>query len=243
MIPRSIAAVVLLLVAGAPLVGAASAQDAVTQPAPAGGRADQLLVGLVIDADGEPVAAVPVALHRVTGGGGALVDNVTTDDHGRFRIAVPDADPDAVLFVAARYRGELYIGPALRAPFPEDADYVLQVGVEETSAAAIMRATEPAPVAMRPPASPLRWGIAVAVFAALAAVSFLLIRRARGPDARRRLLIRIAELDNAYERDVANGSGADAGAEPDGRNHAAAGSQEEYFERRQELVGRLRALE
>jgi 5-hydroxyisourate hydrolase-like protein (transthyretin family) len=169
------------------------------EPAPAAAAAQgaqTILRGLVIDAQGNPAPGVPIALHRVAEAGGALVAQVTSEADGSFMIPVPDSEPvEAMYFVAARHDGEFYIGPSLRRPFPVDSEYVVQIGVEATSASRMAQGVRPDEVFIRPPSSPWRWGIALTVFIATALFALFLLMRMRGPDPRRRLLIRIAELD------------------------------------------------
>jgi hypothetical protein len=183
-----------------------------------------VLRGVTIGPDGTPAPGVPIALHRVTDTGGALVRDVITDEEGRFTISAGADEPeDALYFVAARYEGGLFIGPTFRPPFPDDSEYVVQVGVDETSAARMARGVSPDQVFVRPPASPWRWGIALGVLVTLAVVCVILLLRMRGPQPRRRILISIAELDE----DHATGETA---------------SEDDYLSRREDLVERLRAL-
>jgi hypothetical protein len=211
-----------LSTAAQPQTGDASAT---ATPASAGGQpGGRVLRGVTIGPDGAPAPGVPIALHRVTETGGALVQDVITDEAGRFAITADDEADDALYFVAARYEGGLYIGPTFRPPFPEDSEYVVQVGVEETSAARMARGVSPDQVFVRPPASPWRWGIAFGVLVTLIVVGIILLLRMRGPEPRRRILISIAELDE---------------------DHAAgetASEEHDYLSRREELVERLRAL-
>jgi hypothetical protein len=199
---------VLLLLALAVGAGAAFAQDAT-------------LRGMVIDAAGEPAAGVPVALHRITDAGGALVDDAVSDADGRFAISVAGDLPDAIYFVAARYGDELYIGPTFRAPFPTAAEYVVQVGVPGTSASALVRGERAGDVVVATPPSLWRWALAAVVLLGIIVVGLLIIARAAGPPDRRRLLIRIARLDEAA-----------AASDPD---------DPEYLLQRERLLDRLRA--
>jgi hypothetical protein len=166
-----------------------------------------VLRGIVLDETGAPSAGVPVALHRITDAGGGLVENATSDEAGRFELRLADEALDAVYFVAARYREELYIGPTFRPPFPEASDYVVQVGLEEASASALLRGTD---VTIAPPPSPWRWALLGVLILAFLIGAAVLVRRVVGPAPRRRLLIRIAELDEAL-------AGSDDQAETDAR--------------------------
>jgi len=232
-VPRSVPQVVSMTLLLIGLLGSGAA-SAAQLPAPAGSPeqavstsqpAPRVLHGITIGPDGQPAADVPIALHLITETGGALVEEVASGVDGRFTIAAPDGPEDALYFVAARYEGELYIGPTFRPPFPTDSEYVVQVGVEETSAARMARGVSPDAVFVRPPASPWRWGIAFAVFVTLALVVTMLLLRARGPQPRRRILIRIAELDEDHEVGGADGA-----------------ADDEYVAQRTELIERLRAL-
>jgi hypothetical protein len=259
-----VAAITGLLAAGATLVEAhpamlaapaaavarlpapGAAQQPGTVPA-AGADSGRLLQGVVIGPDGNVVPGVPIALHRVAESGGAMVDEVGSDSIGRFTINVAEDDPaDALYFVAARYQGELYIGPSFRPPFPEGSEYVVQVGIAETSASRIMSGVDADGVIIRPPASPWRWGIAAVVAAALIGFVVAIIIRARGPGTRRRLLIRVAELDEAHAAEYGAAAGDAAWAEtgvaaaPAARQDDA--THEEYLARRDELIEQIRAL-
>lgn len=161
---------------------------------------DVTVAGRVIDAAGDAVAGQTVVLHRVTPEGGALLAQDTTDTQGMFALAAADATrDDGVFFVAARYEGELYIGPLLRPPLPEPGAYVLQVGVPG-SALSNVGGTLPAAV---PPGSATgssrRWLLILPPLLGLLGLGVWALVRAAGPPARRRLLIRVADLDNEWE--------------------------------------------
>lgn len=181
------------------------------------------LDGRVLDASGRPVDGQAVLLHRVTGGGGASIAADTTDAQGRFSLR-PDATPsaDAVVFAAARYQDEVYVGSMIRAPFEDISDYLLQVGVPANSVSALFNAP---PVAAQPSpggatGSPLRWGLALIPALGLAGVALYMMARRRTPE-RRRVLLAIARLDEEAAQD-----------EP-----------ENYRTERDRLLDRLRAAE
>jgi hypothetical protein len=175
------------------IVAAATLALAALPPRAAAAQ-DLVLRGLVLDERGAPAAGVPVALHRIAETGGALVEEATSDADGRFALHVGEpATSEAIFFVVARYHDELYIGPTFRPPFPADAEYVMHVGVEEASASAITRGA--GQVAVAPPASPWRYALLGLLAVAFVAVAGTALARASGPPARRRLLIRIARLD------------------------------------------------
>ncbi|NIQ56401.1 MAG: hypothetical protein GWN85_23900, partial [Gemmatimonadetes bacterium] len=56
----------------------------------------QELAGVALGPDGEPLAGVPVVLHRVGGGSGAFVATDTTTEEGGFQFAL--AADSAVYF-------------------------------------------------------------------------------------------------------------------------------------------------
>lgn len=232
-----------LLVAGlcAPTPSPAAAMTAGAANTALQAPASQVLNGVVVDAAGNPVAAVPIALHRVVETGGAMVENVASDSAGQFSIRLREDEPTGALyFVAARYEGELFIGPTFRPPFPDGAQYVVQVGLDATSAARMARGVDPGDVFVRPPASPWRWGIAATVLVAVIGLVAVLIVRARGPDTRRRLLIRIAELDEERAAPRADGS-AEGGNAAAVEAPARTSDEGEYRALRDDLLDRLRS--
>jgi hypothetical protein len=187
-------------------------------------RQEQVLRGVVLDETGAPAREVPLGLHRIGEDGGTFVADATSDADGRFEMRVDAAaSAEDIYFVTARYRDELYIGPTFRPPFPQDANYVVQVGLEETSASALMRGA--VGVVVGPPPSPWRWALFGLFAVALLAVGAALLQRAAGPAPRRRLLIRIARLDEEY-----------AGV---GR----AEGLEDYHAERERLLDRLRTVD
>lgn len=157
--------------------------------------------GRVLGPDGKPLGGQSVVLHRVTGSSGLTVASGTSDANGAFllHVADPSAVPDAVYFLAARYKSELYIGDAFKAPFDTSARHEVQVGVAATSARALTTGTT-APDALPQQAAPLdptRSLVWILPALAIAAVLVtMLAGRARMP-SRRRTLIEIARLDEA----------------------------------------------
>jgi hypothetical protein len=167
------------------------------------GIGQQQLKGRVVDPQGKPVPSIEVTMHAVTDVEGGDVGADTTDANGTFQMKVPDV-PNAVIFVAVVYKGELFMGDMLRAPFTLDQDYVVQVGVNPVEIG------PPPPTA--PEVSPEEQkrdrsaGIAVilatlAVIAAL--VSIVLGRRA---PVQRRWLVELARLED----DIATNPNPDA---------------------------------
>lgn len=105
-------ALVLAAAAGAPLYG----------PTP---LAAQQIDGVALGPDGQPLADVPVALHRVGGGAGAFAGSTVTGDDGRFRFLIEDPD-SALYFAAMRYDGRMYIGPAVTGGTADVEGYELR---------------------------------------------------------------------------------------------------------------------
>lgn len=156
--------------------------------APALAAQELVLPGQVLDAAARPVAGLEVMLHLVAADGGALVAQDTTDADGRFELRGLAADGEPLYFVAARYEGELQIGPVLRSPFPAGDDYVLRVGGDPSDAAAAA-AGAPTPRRDR--------SLALIPIAVLLIVGALAMTRAGRPPMRRRLLLRLAEIEEA----------------------------------------------
>lgn len=107
--------------------------------------AAQDLTGVALGPDDAPLAATPVVLHTVGGGGGAFVATDTTDAEGRFRFAL---EPTAagVYFAALRYEDGLYIGPAIEAGAEPVTDYVLRVEPGSEAGAVASALTRPGPM-------------------------------------------------------------------------------------------------
>jgi hypothetical protein len=181
--------------------------------APVAAQNKPVLRGRVL-AGGQPVPNQPVALHRVTNEGqGFTLDTTTTDLAGRFELQMDTLGLPGVLFAAARYQGELYIGQTFRSV--PTSEYQLMVGPDATP----IDLNTPPP-ADNAPVGPdnLRAGLAVIVVGVvLLSLVFGFALRHRVPPERR-LLLEIAELDN--------------------RNVAA--PMATYEEQRAELVRRLR---
>jgi hypothetical protein len=144
--------------------------------APAAAQA-AVLSGRALDGDDRPVQGLEVMLHRVTADGGATIARDTTEADGRFALSADGAAGDPVYFVAARHEGQLQIGPMLRAPFPESG-YVLRIGAGPAGPAA---------------RDPRKAGIVVGILAVLGLAVAWLVR----PPRRRRLLLRLAEIEEA----------------------------------------------
>ena len=180
---------------------------------PAAARAQaNVLAGRVIGPDGEPVAGQSVVLHRVAGGAGATVAQAIADDNGNFalRFDAPDLDSDAAYFVAARWQGELFLGPPFRTPVDSAADYTLQVGVPGTSASVLLGSGQasagPPPQAAAEEPFPYRtWLLLIIPLLVMALATGYFLTRGRGAGRRRRLLLEIAELDETFESELEHG--------------------------------------
>lgn len=172
--------------------------------------------GRVVDSLGVTVPDIEVVLHRVSNAGGARLAEGRTAGDGSFTLRTDtDLEDGTVYFVAARLGEHLYIGPFLRPPLPE-APYVIalagqpmNVGSSTPTAAAVEPVTPSSAMRpqVRPPVSPRRWWLMILPAIGLTMLAFYLAVRARGPSSRRRLLIRIAELELAAEGGDANAAG------------------------------------
>lgn len=90
--------------------------------------AEQRLVGQVVH-DGQPLAEVPVVLHRVTPDEAAPWAQTVTDEAGTFRfplVAVPGAE-FTLFFVTADYLSVRYFGHPINPDQPPASDYVVAV--------------------------------------------------------------------------------------------------------------------
>ena len=182
------------------------------------------VTGRVVGPDGAPVPGQTVVLHRVTADGGTLLGEATSDRDGRFLVAAAGPVPDsAVFFVATRYEGRLYLGPLIRAPVT-DEEITLEVG--DPSQALDLSTVAPPPTTIPGSAAgtPRRWFLLLIPAGGLVALAVVAMARASGPSAERRLLIRLAALDNRH---------ADAGGAGDGA---------EYETRRRRLLDELDAI-
>ena len=142
-------------------------------------------------AGGRPVPNQPVALHRVNNEGeGFTLDTSVTDSTGRFELKIDTLGLPGVLFAAARYQNELYIGQTFRT-LPT-TEYLLLVGPGATPIDLDNPPPADEPVGPDNPAA----GLAViAVGVVLMSVIFGFALRQRIPPERR-LLVEIAQLDN-----------------------------------------------
>jgi len=165
-------------------------------------HAQELVVsGRIIGPDNNPVPGHRVVLHRVDAGGGATIAETFSEGDGRFELrAEAVADDEAVLFVAARYDEELYIGPPFRAGDVAAAEQFIQVGIPELSASAMMEQDGGLPMPMQRRTEQSRtWLLVLIPLLGVAGVAvYALIPRGRVPHDRA-LLIRVAELDERMD--------------------------------------------
>ena len=151
----------------------------------------QAIRGRVIDPAGEPVAGQQVMLHRVTEEGGATIAQTVTDSAGSFELRAAEDVATGVFFVATRWQGSVQIGPMLRPPFPADGEYLLRIGAQpETGIGPVIPAAAP-------PSPPRQLAFSAAALVALLASMAWIGIRSSGPSRRRRLLARLARLEEA----------------------------------------------
>lgn len=172
----------------------------------AGGAVAQELTGVALAPDGEPLAATPVVLHRVGGGGGAFIASDTTDAEGGFRFYLEPAET-GVYFAALRYDEGIYIGPAIEAGGDAVTDYVLRVEPGSEAGAVASALARPGPLPTAPRSTALTGGggsasdpaafLLVGLLALAAAAAFVVAapryRQRRTRDA----LIRLANVENS----------------------------------------------
>lgn len=166
--------------------------------------AGQRIVGMAVGPDGEALAGVPVVLHRVGGGTGALVATDTSGPDGtfRFQIATPDS---AIYFAAVRYEGQLYVGPAIEAGADSVTGYVLRVEPGSEAGAvgsALSRAAPRARPAAQTRASPdSDFGafLLVGLLALAAAVMFMVAAPRYRERRTREALIELAGIENRLD--------------------------------------------
>jgi hypothetical protein len=100
----------------------------VVLPAPlAAQQGDDVLRGRVV-LEAEPVAAVPVTLHRVTAQESGVIATTVSDPSGRFQFRVPPPDSAGftVYFTTADYLSVRYFGQPIHPGDPRE-DYALEV--------------------------------------------------------------------------------------------------------------------
>jgi hypothetical protein len=80
---------------------------------------------------GEPLAGVPVVLHRIARDQAGEIDTVAAGPRGDFRFSLPSVPtPEAegdVYFASVRYQGILYFGAAVSRPEQLDSLYAIEV--------------------------------------------------------------------------------------------------------------------
>lgn len=154
------------------------------------------ITGRVVDTAGVAVSGLGVVLHRVDGSGGARIAEGVSDETGGFALSSAEQPvADAVYFVAARVDDKLYIGPFVRPPIDTAEDYTVVVGGEPVDFGGVALPAHDGVETVAPPPS-RRWALALVPALMLVTVTIVLVARSRGPSERRRLLIRIARLDN-----------------------------------------------
>ncbi len=201
----------LFLLAGAAAPAAAQVPSTATPPADSA-SSPVAFDGQAVDAAGKAVRGLEVNLHRVDAAGGARVASAVTDSVGRFHFEVSQPAPGGVLFAAARYEGELYVGPPLRGQIPQGGEYTLVVGSPATSATAMMGgagggAAGPGPgtAAIVDPATARRrasrfWtGLIGVATVGLAALFALRVRGGPGVPEPRRLLMELAAVEERID--------------------------------------------
>jgi hypothetical protein len=183
--------------------------------APAEIRAQEVR-GVAVGPQGEPLADVVVALHRIGDmGAGANVASTTTDQDGRFQFDVTAAD-SALYFAAMRYDERLYIGPPAMAGIERVTGYVLAADpAAEAGAVASALARPPGAMAGGAAQAPRtgatgQGGSGAALWlAALLALTAAAVFIITAPRYRRRrtreALVEIATLENELASGVETG--------------------------------------
>ncbi len=165
---------------------------------PAGlGAQSVSLVGRVVDGNDQPVPGIDVVLHRVDQAGGESLATARSDSAGGFTlVADATADTSAVYFAAARLDGELFVGPFVRPPFDSGPGYVLVLAGDPISLGPVPRGAGTVASPVVPP-STRRRALALIPLAGLVGVGWYALRRRGRATDRRRLLARVAALDEA----------------------------------------------
>jgi hypothetical protein len=162
---------------------------------------DLVVRGRILGPDNAPLGEQRVVLHRVDAAGGATIAETMSGADGSYVLRAASAvdDATALLFVAARYDGELYIGPPFRAADPLAAEQDIRVGVPELSASALMEQDGGLPMPSRGTEKGRTWLLILIPLVGAAGVLVYALRpKARIP-ADRALFIRIAELDERMD--------------------------------------------
>jgi hypothetical protein len=156
--------------------------------------------GLVLGPDNRPLADQRVVLHRVDTSGGATIAETQSAADGSFElIAQAEPDTSALLFVAARYDEELYIGPPFRPGDITSLDQQIQVGIPAMSATAMMEQGQGPPMRVGRPATARNWMLLlIPLLGVLGVAVYALVPRSSIPEDRARL-IRVAELDERLD--------------------------------------------
>jgi hypothetical protein len=180
--------ILITLIAGLLVAGSVHAQDITVR-------------GRVIGPDNAPLGDQRVVLHRVDTSGGATIAETRSGVDGSFELnATAEPDTSALLFVAARYDEELYIGPPFRPGDETALVQEIQVGVPSMSATAMMQGGEPMPMPRgpRPETTSIWLLLLIPLVGVLGVAAYAMMPRNRIPPVRARF-IRVAELDERME--------------------------------------------
>jgi hypothetical protein len=164
-------------------------------------HAQELVVsGRVIGPDNAGMPGQRVVLHRVDEAGGSTIAEAVSGEEGRFELRAPAAiDTVGVYFVAARYDEELYIGPPFRPMEDPGLEHVIQVGIPSMSATAMMQDPLGGMGMPQRQSRSRNWLLILIPLVGVAGVIvYALLSRSAIP-GERRLLIRVAELDERME--------------------------------------------
>jgi hypothetical protein len=164
-------------------------------------HAQELVVsGRVIGPDNAGLTGQRVVLHRVDEAGGATIAEAVSGEAGRFELRAPaTTDTVGVYFVAARYDEELYIGPPFRPLVDPETEHVIQVGIPSMSATAMMQDPLGGMGMPQRQSRSRTWLLVLIPLVGVAGVIvYALLSRSAIP-GERRLLIRVAELDERME--------------------------------------------
>jgi hypothetical protein len=179
----------VLLLTGILSSGAAHAQQ------------DLVVRGRVLGPDNTPLGEQRVVLHRVDAAGGATIAETVSAADGGYELRAPAVadDTTALLFVAARYDGELYIGPPFRAGDPLAAEQDIRVGVPELSATALLEQDGGLPMPARRTDEGRTWLLILIPLVGVLGALVYAIRPKASIAHDRALFIRIAELDERMD--------------------------------------------
>jgi hypothetical protein len=180
-------AVLAIIVAGIVSAGSVHAQDLVVR-------------GRVIGPDNAGMSGQRVVLHRVDESGGFTIAEAISGEEGRFELSAPaTTDTTGVYFVAARYDEELYIGPPFRPAEDAGGEQLIQVGVPAMSATAMMEGGGMQGFGMPAQQQSRNWLLIIVPLLGVGAVIVYALASRNSIPRERRLLIRVAELDERMD--------------------------------------------